>query len=308
MNALDQDLASFAECSPTSINQIHATRRFRHEGEHVERWDEIRTEALAMIAHEPCLSKTMHRNIVDHANLEAALAHRLAHKLTCADVSATELNEIFEDTLARAPSIGSAAWADLATVIERDPACGNVLTPLLHFSGFLALQSHRIAHGLWCDDRKHMALHLQSRCSQAFGVDIHPAARIGKNILIDHAISVVIGETAVVEDDVSMLHEVTLGGRGAISGDDRHPKVRRGVILGAGAKVLGNVELGAYCRVGASTVVLENVPPFCTVVGVPARIVRQRSQDPVELNHAPATSHSPVAGQSPRRGKADIRW
>lgn len=260
------------------------------EVDRVRLWADLQGEAEALQTREPSLAQVLRRSVCEHPSLEAALAHRLAHKLGCAEVSAAGLREVFADTLSRMPAMVAAAWADLLAVSTRDPACTSALTPLLHFSGYLALQSYRIAHGLWHEDRRQLALHLQSRSSQVFGVDIHPAARIGKNVMIDHAISVVVGETAVIEDDVSMLHEVTLGGRGGDTGD-RHPKVRRGVMLGAGAKILGNVELGAYCRVGAGSVVLADVPPFCTVAGVPARIVctPEKHADPLNFARSDAS-------------------
>jgi serine O-acetyltransferase len=266
---------------------MDAVNALQPEPDAARLWSDLRNEALAVLEDEPGLATALHRSIVDHDGLEPALAHRLAHKLACADMAVGQLRPLLLDTMLSHPGIGAAAWADLMAVTRRDPACTTMLAPLLHFSGFLALQAHRVAHRLWGAGRKHMALHLQSRCSQVFGVDIHPAARIGKNVLIDHAISVVIGETAVVEDDVSMLHEVTLGGRGEALGD-RHPKVRRGATLGAGAKVLGNIELGAYCRIGAGSVVLDDVPPFCTVVGIPARIVCQPVRHKDALLVAPA--------------------
>jgi serine O-acetyltransferase len=154
----------------------------------------------------------------------------------------------------------------------RDPAARGYAQPFLYYKGFHALQAYRVAHWLWGHKRHGLAAHLQNRISEAFGVDVHPAARIGSGILIDHGTSVVIGETAVVEDNVSLLHEVTLGGTGKESGD-RHPKVRRGALIGAGAKILGNVEIGMGAKVAACSVVLKDVPPHTTVAGIPARVV-----------------------------------
>lgn len=162
--------------------------------------------------------------------------------------------------------------ADIRAITERDPAATRFSEPLLYFKGFHALQTHRVAHWLWSEGRRELALFLQSRASEVFGVDIHPAARIGKGILVDHATGVVVGETAVVEDNVSILHEVTLGGTGKDCGD-RHPKVRHGVLIGAGAKILGNVEVGEGAKIGAGSVVLEDVPAHATVAGVPAKVV-----------------------------------
>ena len=180
--------------------------------------------------------------------------------------------QTFEEALAGDPAIAAAVRADLSAVFERDPACHSYLEAFLYYKGFHALQTHRIAHWLWKKGRKWMALFFQSRSSQLFAVDIHPAARMGRGIMIDHATGVVIGETAVVEDDVSIMQGVTLGGTGKERGD-RHPKVRRGVLLSMGAKILGNIEIGEYSRVGAGSVVLKSVPPGCTAVGVPAKLV-----------------------------------
>jgi serine O-acetyltransferase len=185
------------------------------------------------------------------------------------------LSGLIGEVLMADRDIVAAAVTDLTAIRDRDPACPDLLTPFLHFKGFLALQTWRISHALWAAGRTHMALHLQSRMSQAFSIDIHPAARLGRGILLDHGTGIVIGETAVVEDDVSILQEVTLGGTGKDCGD-RHPKIRRGVLIGAGAKILGNIEVGAGAKVGAGSIVLEAVEPFTTVVGVPARPVGPR--------------------------------
>ncbi len=235
-------------------------------------WARIRQEAALMVAEEPLLGSYVHAMILKHGSLESALSYHLAHKLGSAEVRAMLVREVCDEAYQADPEIGAATRADIVAVNERDPACTSYLEPLLYFKGFHALQAYRVAHWLWRQNRRHVALYLQNRISEAFGVDIHPAARLGRGIMIDHATSVVIGETAVVEDDVSMLHEVTLGGTGKESGD-RHPKVRQGVLIGAGAKILGNVEIGRGSRVGAGSVVLHDVPPHCTVVGVPAQVV-----------------------------------
>lgn len=225
-----------------------------------------------MVADEPLLASYVHATVLKHDDLESALSYQLAHKLGSTEVRAMLVREVFDEALKADPAIAAAARADIVAVNERDPACTSYLEPLLYFKGYHALQAYRVGHWLWSQGRRHVALYLQNRISETFAVDIHPAARIGRGIMIDHATSVVVGETAVVEDDVSMLHEVTLGGTGKESGD-RHPKVRQGVLIGAGAKILGNVEIGAGSRIGAGSVVLDHVPPHCTVVGVPARVV-----------------------------------
>jgi serine O-acetyltransferase len=235
-------------------------------------WSALREQAEAVVRDEPALASSVHATVLAHGRLEDALSYHLAKKIGGADVSSMLARDIFQAAMVDTPAIGEAVRADLSAVFERDPACDNYLNAFLFYKGFLALQSHRIAHYLWGEGRKPLALFLQSRVSELFGVDIHPAARIGRGIMMDHATAIVIGETAVVEDDVSMLHGVTLGGTGKESGD-RHPKIRRGVLISAGAKILGNIEVGEYSRVGAGSVVLKSVPAGCTVAGVPARVI-----------------------------------
>ena len=235
-------------------------------------WSALRTQAEELARGEPELASFAHATILAYDRFEASLSHHLARKIGGEDVSPLQIREIFEDAFAAGPDFGAAARADLSAVYERDPACLSYVHAFLFFKGFHALQCHRVAHWLWSDGRKIMALFFQSRISELFAVDIHPAARIGRGIMMDHATGIVIGETAVVEDDVSMLHGVTLGGTGK-ENEDRHPKVRRGVLLAAGAKVLGNIEIGEYSRVAAGSVVLKSVPPHTTVAGVPARII-----------------------------------
>ncbi len=235
-------------------------------------WARIRTEAVTMAHQEPILASFLHTIVLSHELFEEALSFHLAQKLGSADVRAIVLRQVFDEVYPQDAELGAAVRADIVAVLERDPACRSPLEPLLYYKGFQALQAYRIARWLWNEGRGPMALYLQNRISEVFDVDIHPAARIGRGIMIDHATSVVIGETAVVEDEVSMLHEVTLGGTGKAAGD-RHPKVRKGAMIGAGAKILGNIEVGECARIGAGSVVLENVPPRCTVAGVPATII-----------------------------------
>jgi serine O-acetyltransferase len=235
-------------------------------------WSQMREEALRISRAEPAIASFVHATVLNHERLEDALTFHLAQKLGNSDVGAMVVREVFQSALNDEPSIGEAVRADLSAVYERDPAVNTYVEPFLFFKGFLALQAYRITHWLWGKDRTTFALHFQSRISEVFCVDIHPAATIGRGIMMDHGTGIVIGETAVVEDDVSMLHGVTLGGTGKEQGD-RHPKIRRGVMLGSGAKVLGNIEVGAYSRVGAGSVVLSPVPERCTVAGVPARVI-----------------------------------
>ena len=235
-------------------------------------WSDLREEAVRMAAAEPALASFVHATILTQERLEEALAYHLAQKLGNDDVGSMQVRHVFDQAFADAPQLGEDVRADLSAIYERDPAVNSFVEPFLFFKGFHALQSYRITHWLWTKGRKAMALHFQSRISEVFGVDAHPAAKIGRGVMIDHGTGVVIGETAVIEDDVSMLHGVTLGGTGKEQGD-RHPKVRRGVMIGANATILGNIEVGAYSRVGAGSVVLSAVPERCTVAGVPAKVI-----------------------------------
>ncbi len=235
-------------------------------------WQALYRQVQIEAEEEPILASYLHAVVLNHNTLDNALSFHLASKLSSPSLQAMQIRDVIDGVFDAQPSIGEEFRADLKAICERDPAAHSVAEPFLHFKGFHALESYRVAHWLWDNGRKGLALHLQNRISELFGVDIHPAANIGKGILIDHATSVVIGETAIVEDNVSLLHEVTLGGTGNIKGD-RHPKIRKGVLIGAGAKVLGNVEIGEYSKIAASSVVLTDIPPHCTAAGVPARVV-----------------------------------
>ena len=241
-------------------------------------WEQIRREAEHERAREPALGEFLDSTILSRKGLVDALAWILSHELASPMVSEARLRELFDEVHARDPAIGNGARADLQAVRDRDPALETFFPALLFFKGFHALQAYRIAHRLWNEGREFAALLVQSRMAQVYAVDIHPAARIGRGIMIDHGTGVVVGETAVIEDDVSILHEVTLGGTGKETGD-RHPKVRAGVLIGAGAKLLGNVEIGAGAKVGAGSVVLADVPAHRTVVGVPAVVVGTPESD-----------------------------
>ncbi len=237
-----------------------------------EVWQRLLAEAAAIAAAEPLLKPFVTRAILAHDGLAPALAHLLADRLDDGMLGQERLASLAAETMAASADIPAAAAADLAAILERDPAAGRLSTPFLYFKGFHALTWHRIGHALWIGGRRDIAAYLQSRTAERFGIDIHPAAMIGRRVLIDHGTGVVVGETAVVGDDVSILQGVTLGGTGKESGD-RHPKIRDGVLLGTGAKVLGNIEIGRGAKVGAGSVVLDDVPPCATVAGVPARIV-----------------------------------
>jgi serine O-acetyltransferase len=235
-------------------------------------WTALRQQAEQLATREPALASFVHATILNHARLEDALSYHLAKKVGDDDISPMQAREIFDQALTADPGIGQAVRADLSAVFERDPACHSYVEAFLYYKGFHSLQCYRISHWLWTVGREGMALFFQSRISELFDVDIHPAAQLGRGIMIDHATGVVIGETAVVGDDVSMLHGVTLGGTGKETGD-RHPKIGRGVLLSMGAKVLGNITVGEYSRIGAGSVVLKSIPAHCTAVGVPAKLV-----------------------------------
>lgn len=239
---------------------------------HIDLWGQIQTEAAEAVLAEPLLGALIHAGLLHHPNFRAALGYRFSLKLASGEMSEQLLREIADEAHRREPWLAEAAEADLRAVYERDPACHRLMQPMLFFKGFQALQAYRIGHWLWDNGRRDMAYFVQMRCSEVFGVDIHPAARIGTGVMIDHAHSIVIGETAVVGNNVSMLHSVTLGGTGKEDGD-RHPKIGEGVLIGAGAKVLGNITVGHHSRIAAGSVVLVDVPPCKTVAGVPARIV-----------------------------------
>jgi serine O-acetyltransferase len=235
-------------------------------------WARVREEAEEITRSAPELATFIFSTVLNHDKLEQAVADRVASRLDHADVSGELIRHAFDEAFAAEPSIGDAIRADIVAVAERDPATTRYIEPVLYYKGFHALQTHRLAHFLWNRGRKDFALYLQSRASSVFGVDINPNTRIGRGVFIDHGTGVVLGQTAVIDDDVSILQGVTLGGTGKERGD-RHPKIRRGVLLAAGAKVLGNIEIGACSRVAAGSVVLKPVAPNTTVAGVPARVV-----------------------------------
>lgn len=241
-------------------------------------WQEMRAMAEAVAQREPFLLPRMQSLVLDPATAAAIVAAVLARRLAGEDMQEDALRQLMESVLDGAPHILEQVTADLIAVKERDPACPDMLHVLLNLKGFQALQAHRIAHALWSSGRAELAFALANQAAVVFSVDIHPAARIGSGVMFDHGNGIVIGETAVVEDHVSILQEVTLGGTGKEHGD-RHPKIRTGVMIGAGAKILGNIEVGTMSKVAAGSVVLRDVPPHCTVAGVPARVVRHHRDD-----------------------------
>jgi serine O-acetyltransferase len=235
-------------------------------------WAALRNEAAAVAKKESALASVVAAVILNHETLGDALSYQLARKLGDQELRGMTLRDTFEEAYENQPELVAIAEDDLRAVFERDPACKGYLQPFLFFKGFQALQTQRVAHWLWGQGRETLAFYLQSRMSELFQVDIHPATRIGRGVFVDHGTGIVIGETAVIGDDVSMLQGVTLGGTGAERGD-RHPKIGKGVLLGAGAKVLGNIEIGDYAKIASGSVVLKPVPKGCTAAGVPARLV-----------------------------------
>jgi serine O-acetyltransferase len=235
-------------------------------------WARMRQEAEEVVRREPALATFIYSTILHHDTLEAAVVHRITERLDHPDVSAELIRQAYGDALEGDPAIGMTFRADIVATFDRDPATDRFIEPVLYFKGFHAIQTHRLAHWLWSKGRKDFAYYLQSRSSGVFQTDIHPAAPIGRGIFLDHATGLVVGETAVIEDDVSILHDVTLGGTGKDHGD-RHPKIRHGVMLGAGAKIIGAIEIGHCARVAAGSVVLKSVPHNTTVAGVPAKVI-----------------------------------
>jgi serine O-acetyltransferase len=235
-------------------------------------WARVRHEAEEAARSEPALASFFYSTVLHHDSLEAAVVYRLAERLNHAALSSGLIRQAYMDALKDAPSIGEDFRADIMATADRDPATRRLIEPVLYYKGFHAIQTHRLAHWLWSKGRRDFALYLQSRSSSALQCDIHPAAKIGRGIFLDHATSLVVGETAEIEDDVSLLHGVTLGGTGKEAGD-RHPKIRYGVMIGAGAKVLGNIEVGHCARIAAGSVVIKPVPNNVTVAGVPAKVI-----------------------------------
>ena len=241
-------------------------------------WTAVRDEANEAVQRDPLLAAFLYSTVLNHSTLEDAVIHRIASRLDHSDVSASLIVQTFKAMLQDDPDWSNVVRVDIQAYYDRDPACDRFIMPVLYFKGFHAIQTHRLAHWLWNGGRRDFALYLQSRSSAVFQTDINPAARMGKGIFIDHATGVVVGETAVIEDNVSMLHGVTLGGTGK-AGGDRHPKIRHGVLIGAGAKILGNIEIGHCSKIAAGSVVLAAVPHNKTVAGVPARIVGESGCD-----------------------------
>ena len=261
-------------------------------------WQRIREETAGHAADEPILASFLHATILNHAKLEQALSFHLANQLDSPTASSLLLREVMLEAFKSDPDILERVRADLCAVMERDSACHELYIPFLYFKGFHALETYRVAHWLWRRGRESLALFFQNRMSSEFGVDIHPAAELGHGIMLDHATGLVIGQTAVVGNNVSILQSVTLGGTGKDEGD-RHPKIGDGVLISAGAKILGNIRVGEGAKVGAGSVVLDEVPPHTTVAGVPAKVVgRPASDQPaLEMEHDFCCDESAAAAQ-----------
>ncbi|MBZ5761463.1 MULTISPECIES: serine O-acetyltransferase [Rhizobium] len=235
-------------------------------------WDSMRDEARAAAERDPVLAAFLYSTVVNHRSLEECVIYRICERLDHPDIQAILLRQTFDEMLTDWPEWGAILRVDIQAFYDRDPACLRFMEPVLYFKGFQAIQTHRLAHWLLNRGRRDFALYLQSRASSVFQTDINPAARLGKGIFLDHATGLVVGETAVIGDNVSILHGVTLGGTGK-EGSDRHPKIGNGVLIGAGAKILGNIAIGHCSRIAAGSVVLKEVPPNTTVAGVPAKVV-----------------------------------
>lgn len=248
-----------------------------------ETWDCIRAEAAREAEHEPLLASFLHATILNHDDFSSALAFHLCNLLSSTTSLALSLREVIDEAYANEPSIVDAAFYDVAAIRDRDSACEECGTPFLYYKGYHALQSYRIAHWLWTQERRELALFLQSSISNSFAVDIHPAAKIGYGLMLDHATGIVIGETSVIGNNVSIMQSVTLGGTGKDTGD-RHPKIADGVLIGAGSKILGNISIGEGAQVCAGSVVLKDVPAHSSVAGVPATVVGKPNEDMPSLS------------------------
>lgn len=235
-------------------------------------WTRLRFEARAAAADEPTMASYLDAAILTHDSICRALAFHIAEKLAGPEMGAQQVRQVVANAYDADHSLIEAAEADMQATLERDPACRSMLQPFLFFKGFIALQTHRVANHLWKQGRETLAFHFQSRASELFAVDIHPATKIGRGVMLDHATGITIGETAVVGDNCSILQGVTLGGTGKEVGD-RHPKIGKGVLVSVGAKVLGNITIGDEAKIAAGSVVLKDVLPKCTVAGIPAKPV-----------------------------------
>ncbi|KAK7386005.1 hypothetical protein VNO78_32038 [Psophocarpus tetragonolobus] len=276
------------------VNTLHTAQHVEVNEVVGDVWMRMQEEATLDVTVEPILSSYYNTSILSHRSLQTALANHLATKLSSSSLPSNTLCDLFVKVLETDEAIMDAVKNDLRAVKERDPACTSYVHCFLNFKGFLACQAHRVANKLWLQGRKVVAVMIQNRVSEVFAVDIHPGAKIGSGILLDHATGIVVGETAVIGNNVSILHSVTLGGTGKESGN-RHPKIGDGVLIGAGTCILGNITVGDGAKIGAGSVVIKDVPPRTTVVGNPAHLVGGK-HNPVKLDKIPSftmdhTSH-----------------
>ncbi|CAN6470642.1 unnamed protein product [Victoria cruziana] len=285
-NPLSKDVDPSLLADPATIYDFASAYHHSKKDEKDELWQRMREEARKDVEQEPVLGSYYVCAVLAHDCLESALATHLGYRLATPNLPGPNLAEVFLTVLLNDRAIQTAIREDMKAIKERDPACVSYVQIMLNFKGFLAIQAHRVAHKLWLTGRVPLALVIQNRVSEVFAVDIHPGARIGKGVLLDHATGTVIGETAVVGDNVSILHNVTLGGTGKCSGD-RHPKIGDGVLVGAGTHVLGNVRIGQGAKIGAGSVVLKEVPDRTTAVGNPARLLGGRN-NPIKLTKIPS--------------------
>ncbi|BAH83474.1 serine acetyltransferase [Candidatus Ishikawaella capsulata Mpkobe] len=235
-------------------------------------WYQIKSEARSLSDCEPVLASFYHNTVLNHINLASALNYILTNKLANFSIPSLEIYNLIEETYIQNPSIIESAAYDIQAVYKRDPVVEQYSVPLLYFKGFHALQFYRIGNCLWKKGRNSLAIYLQNLVSTFLAIDIHPASQIGHGVMLDHATGIVIGETSIVENNVSILQSVTLGGTGKVGGN-RHPKICQGAMIGAGAKILGNIEIGCGAKIGAGSVVLHSIPAYATAAGIPARII-----------------------------------
>ncbi|CAL5190743.1 unnamed protein product [Lathyrus oleraceus] len=282
-----------------AVNTLHTSSSVEHsEMQEVEdcMWMKMQEEAKVDVTVEPILYGYYNVSIFSHKSLETALANLLAVKLSSVSLSSAILYDLFLRVFEHDAEIMDAVENDMIAIKERDPVCITHVHCFLNFKGFLACQAHRVAHNLWTNGRKVLAVIIQNRVCEVFGVDIHPGAKFGSGILFDHATGIVVGETAMIGNDVSILHSVTLGGTGKSHGD-RHPKIGDGVLIGAGTCILGNVKIGDSAKIGAGSVVIKEVPPRTTVVGNPAKLVGGKN-NPIKLDKIPSHTMDHVSNIS----------
>lgn len=235
-------------------------------------WKNIKSEINILVKEEPYLFDFYDFYLLQHNHFIQSISYILSNQLFDTCISFQNMNKIILQSYLKNPIMARYAIQDIKMILKHDPVVNLFSTPLLYFKGFHALQAYRIGHYLWLQGRKSLAIYLQHQISKKFSIDIHPAANIGSGIILDHGTGIVIGETVIIENNVSILQSVTIGSRYNIRGN-RHPIIREGTMIGAGAKILGNIEVGAFVKIGAGSVVLNSIPDYATVVGIPAKII-----------------------------------